>query len=277
MNDTIPIDCNYWCDKIPLFCQCYVVINDSHIALRCIRCFCSVSLMRHARNEETKVTLACWCQHQPSGVKGSTEIRLPTPITRGFIVEERVVHTPSWCIIRHSRSVAFCLRTRAGIRWNDAERDRRGNGNQRRRQTWAIIGRYVLLLITIMTAKPGRGGYRVRSHGWSACRVHKRCIHLIGIHAASKFLASTCYLSLFLPVPSSLRPLAPLCLSAPVSIFPWLISLLERLSFSLLLLFQASLLLRARVRARARLRACVHKIFSGAPFLIKETARSQFR
>lgn len=102
---------------------------------------------------------------------------------------------------------------------DDAERPW-GNGNQRRRQTWAIIGRYVLLLITIMTAKLGRG-YRVRSHGWSACRVYKRCIHLIGIHAASKFLASTCYpgLSLFLPVPSSLHPLASLCLSVPVSIF----------------------------------------------------------
>jgi len=124
------------------------------------------------------------------------------------------------CIIRHS---SFCrdlpedqvFRKREGrnevVRQSGGRcRERSwGNGNQRRRQTWAIIGRYVLLLITIMMAKPGRG-YRVRSHGWSACRVYKRCIHLIGIHAASKFLASTCYpgLSLFLPVPSSFRPLA---------------------------------------------------------------------
>ena len=125
----------------------------------------------------------------------------------------------------HHPSFAFCrglcrrpdsrvLRSRNGtgrgrypsIRWTMPGR-LWGNGNQRRRQTWAIIGRYVLLLITIMTAKPGRG-YRVRSHGWSACRVYKRCIHLIGIHAASKFLASTCYLGLSLFL--SFSPFLPL-------------------------------------------------------------------
>lgn len=135
------------------------------------------------------------------------------------------------CIIRHSRSVAAWSRRPGLGKREGAERESEvsvnladdagrpwGNGNQRRRQTWAIIGRYVLLLITIMTAKLGRG-YRVRSHGWSACRVYKRCIHLIGIHAASKFLASTCYpgLSLFL-LPSSLPSLRPL--ERLLSVFP---------------------------------------------------------
>lgn len=191
---------------------------------------------------------------------------------RGFIVEERecrwYVHASFAIRVILSRSSSRGVRSWAaraagrerGIRqsgeWCTGDR----NGNQRRRQTWAIIGRYVLLLITIMTAKLGRG-YRVRSHGWSACRVYKRCIHLIGIHAASKFLACYPGPSLFLPfVPSSLRPLAPLCLSVPVSIFPRLIA---DLFPSWPPFFIVARFGPVRVCARARLRACAHKIFSG--------------
>jgi len=130
-----------------------------------------------------------------------------------------------------------------------------------------------------MTAKPGRG-YRVRSHGCSACRVYKRCIHLIGIHAASKFLASTCYpgLSLFLPIPSSLCPLASLCLSVPVSIFPCLTADLfpPQSPFFIVARSACSLGLLLCTCVCAYVRAYI-KFLNEAPFLIKETARSQFR